>query len=165
MRRRESDAVNRQAKPRCIRRSGVTLLEALLVILVLSGAAIASSFVMDGNWITNRTVNDLTIDVAQTLDEARNTAIANKSNVRVQRLRQNGIEQLRIVAEAGPYRGESRRIVVLGSEVRLRVRPSEIVFAADGTAARAADWTVSQNRTSGQIIVSPTTGQVSTRLP
>tara|TARA_R110002049_G_scaffold4601_5_gene32772 strand:- start:1073822 stop:1074325 length:504 start_codon:yes stop_codon:yes gene_type:complete len=146
-------------------RCGVTMIEAILVVLILSGAAIASSFVLDSNWVANRTVRYLTIDVSQTLDLARNTAIANRCTVRVRRTRVNNVEQLEITEAAGPFRGEQRGIVVLGDEIRLRVRPSEIVFAADGTVSRAATWTVTQGRVAGQIVVTPTTGQVTVRLP
>ena len=161
---RPAEVSSRSSLGREVRR-GVTLMEAILVILILSGAAVASSFVLDGNWVANREVKDLTIEVAQTIDTARNAAIANRSNVRIRRTRINGSEQLEIVEAAGPFRGEQRRTVSLGENIRLRVRPSEIDFRADGTAARAAAWTVTQGRVSGQIVVTPTTGRVAVRLP
>jgi hypothetical protein len=141
------------------------MIEAILVILVLSGAAIASSFVLDGNWLSNRAVKDLTIEVSQTLDAARNTAITNRCNVRVRRSRANGIEQLEITEDAGPHRGQQRRVVKLGSEVTLRTRPSEIEFTPNGTARRAATWIIAQGRVSGQIVVHPTTGRLTLQLP
>ena len=49
-------------------RGGVTMIEAILVILVLSGAAIASLFLLDGNWVSNHTVKDVTINISQTLE-------------------------------------------------------------------------------------------------
>ena len=161
--RRAIDAL--RLSPNGVSRRGVTLMEAILVILILSGAAVASSFVLDGDWVANREVRDLTTEIAQTIDAARNSAIANRSSVRVRRTRINGTEQLEIVETAGPFRGEQRRTVVLGDNIRLRVRPSEIDFSADGTATRAASWTVTRGRVSGQIVVTPNTGRVTVRLP
>lgn len=146
-------------------RRGVTLLEAILVILILSGAAVASSFVLDGNWVSDRVVKDLTIEVAQTVDAARNTAITNRCNVHVRRIRVNGFESLEISQDAGPHRGSQQHTIPLGDDLTIRARPSEIEFTANGTARRAATWIVTQGRVSGQIVVTPSTGRVTMQLP
>jgi Tfp pilus assembly protein FimT len=146
-------------------RPGVTLIEAVLVVVLLGAAAVGASFVIDSGWIASRTIHDLTHDTASTLRAARNTAITNHSDVHVRQTRQNGIDQLEIIELAGPFRAERRRRIPLSNEVRLTGRPAEIRFSADGSADRAASWYLEQGRVRSQIDVAPVTGQVVVRQP
>lgn len=148
-----------------IRRNGVTLIETLMVIALLAAAAVASSILLDGEWVARRGVTAVTNDVANSLISARNTAIANQATVRVRRLRRGGVEQLLITEDAGPFRTNKSWTVELGDDVRLRGVPREIQFTPTGTANRNLTWSISQSRSSGEVSVAPASGQVNRRLP
>jgi Tfp pilus assembly protein FimT len=146
-------------------RRGVTLIEAIMVITLLAAAAATSSILFDGQWVASRSVTAVTNDVANALIAARNTAITNQAMVRVRRQRRNGIEQLLVTQDPGPFRSGNSWTVELGGETRLRGRPNEIRFTPTGTANRNLTWTITQSRTRGQVNVAPASGQVTRRLP
>jgi Tfp pilus assembly protein FimT len=154
--------MNRKPSPM---RPGVSLIETIMVIALLAAAAVASSILMDGQWIARRTVTSTTNEVANSLILARNTAITNQAIVRVRRSRSRGVERLLFTEDAGPFRTTKTWVVDLGSEVRLRGTPAEIRFMPTGTANRGLSWTITQSRSSGQVAVAPASGQVSRRLP
>lgn len=146
-------------------RPGVTLIETILVIALLAAAAVASSFLLDREWVPRRNVTAVTNDTANTLVTARNTAITNQTIVRVRRDRSRGTERLVITEDAGPYRQSKSWMVELGTDVRLRGNPAEIRFSPTGTAHRAASWSITQSRSRGEVNVAPASGQISRRLP
>jgi Tfp pilus assembly protein FimT len=147
------------------RRIGVTLIETLMVISLLAAAAVASSILLDGEWVARRGVTAVTNDVANSLITARNTAITNQATVRVQRSRRSGVEQLLITEDAGPFRSNKSWIVELGDNARIRGVPREIQFTPTGTANRSLTWSIRQSRSSGEVSVAPASGQVIRRLP
>ena len=151
--------------PRPHFRSGVTLIETIMVIALLAAAAVASTVMFRGGWVAQRNVTTATDDVANTLITARNTAITNQTIVRVRRLRVGGQERLVINENAGPFRPEKNWVVELGSDVRLRGIPRELEFTPVGTANRNLEWTISQASSTGQVTVSPASGQVIRKLP
>ncbi|TWU34929.1 hypothetical protein Poly41_40730 [Novipirellula artificiosorum] len=159
------DGLPARSVNRGLLRRGVTLLEAVMVIVLLSAAAVASSFVMDRNWSARRHVDAITKHVAATLNMARRTAVMNQADVIVTRDRDSSGDVLVITEMAGPFRDEQKRLIPLGSETRIAGSPTDIRFSPMATADRALRWTVSQSTTSGQIMVEPTTGLVTTRLP
>jgi len=146
-------------------RSGVTLIETIMVIALLAAAAVTSSFFLDGEWVARRGVTAATNDVANSLITARNTAIINQATVRVRRDRRRGNERLLITEDAGPFRTSKSWIVELGNQVRLRGRPAEIQFTPTGTANSNLTWNITQSQTSGRVRVAPASGQVNRRLP
>ena len=146
-------------------RPGVTLIETIMVIVLLSAAAVTSSMLLDGQWVARRSVTSVTNEVAATLRAARNTAITNQTIVQVRRQRSRGIEQLLISEDAGPFGAGGTRTIELGSDIRLRGRPRTIEFRPTGSANRPLSWTVSRSRSRGTINVLPADGQVTQALP
>lgn len=144
---------------------GVTLIETIMVIVLLSAAAIASSLMLDGQWVARRSVAAITTEVAETLDAARNTAIANQAAIRVRRLRRGGTEQLLVTEMAGPFGPGRTRTVDLGADVRLRGAPTEIRFQPTGGSNRGLNWTITRSRSRGQVNVSPADGHVTKVSP
>ncbi len=146
-------------------RRGVSLIEAVMVIVLLSAAAVTSSVMLDGQWVAKRSVTGVTDEIAQTLNAARNTAITNQAIIRVRRIRSGGIEQLVITEEAGPFGPGNLRTVELGSDVRVRGTPRQVRFNPTGTANRGTTWTIRKSRSSGAVNVSPSDGQVTRTYP
>ena len=136
-----------------------------MVIALLAAAAVASAMLLDGEWVARRSVTAVTNDVANSLITAQNTAITNQATVRVRRVRSNGMEQLLITEDAGPFRTSKSWVVELGRDARLSGAPLEIRFTPTGTANRTLAWTITQSRSSGQVGVAPASGQVNRRLP
>lgn len=144
---------------------GVTLIETIMVIVLLSAAAIASSMMLDRQWVARRSVAAITGEVAQTLGAARNTAITNQATIRVRRLRRRGIEQLVVTELAGPLGPGRTRTVDLGDDVRLRGAPTEVLFTPTGGSNRGLNWTITRSQSTGQVNVSPADGHVTTVFP
>ena len=136
-----------------------------MVIVLLSAAALASSLMLDGQWVARRSVAAITGEVAQTLGAARNTAITNQATIRVRRLRRRGTEQLLVTEMAGPFSPGRTRTIDLGSDVRLRGAPTEIRFNPTGSSDRGLNWTITRSRSTGQVNVSPADGQVTKVFP
>ena len=67
------------------RRLGVTLIEAIAVILLLSAAAASSMIYLDNDFLSRRTASAATTQVGEVLLLARNTAISHQTNVHVSR--------------------------------------------------------------------------------
>ena len=147
------------------KRNGVTLIEAVMVVVLLSGSAVASSFVLKPRWSSERNVAGVTHHVADTLTMARNTSITNQADVRVERIRKDGQAMLQITEEAGPVRDEKVSFFELGTGVTVSGSPAEIRFSPMGTANRDLRWTIAQGGAVGEIRVSPTTGSVQSRVP
>lgn len=146
-------------------RQGVSLIETVMVIVLLSAAAIASSVVLDGQWVAKRGVASVTGEIAQTLSAARNSAITNQAVVRVRHVRRGGIEQLLITEDAGPFGTGRTRTIELGDDTRVRGAPREVRFNPTGNASRGARWTISQSRSMGEVNVSPSDGQITRNYP
>ncbi|WP_345327150.1 pilus assembly FimT family protein [Novipirellula rosea] len=147
------------------KRNGVTLIEAVMVVVLLSASAVASSFVLRPRWSSELSVTGVTLHVADTLMMARNTAITNQADVRVQRIRKDGQTMLAITEAAGPIRDEKIAFFELGTEVTVTGSPTEIRFSPMGSADRDLRWTITQGGVAGEVRVSPTTGNVQSRVP
>jgi prepilin-type N-terminal cleavage/methylation domain-containing protein len=154
---------NGSLQHRC--RRGVTLIETIMVIVLLAAAAVTSSILLDGQWIARREVTAATNDVAAALIAARNTAITNRAAVRVRRLRNRGLEQLRITEDAGPFGTSKSWIIDLGGDLRLSGSPTEIQFLPTGTASNRLNWSIRQSRSLGRVQVAAASGQVNRQLP
>ena len=146
-------------------RTGVTLIETILVLTLLAAASATGLILFDGQWSTRRNVTSATCDVANSLMTARNTAVNSQAVVRVRRDNRNGTAKLLITEQTGPYRDGRSWTFDLGSDVRLRGRPSEFQFRPDGTANRNVSWTVARSGVSGQIEVAPVTGIITRTKP
>ena len=146
-------------------RSGVTLIEAIMVITLLAAAGTISLYRFDRQWMARRNVTAVTNDVANSLITARNTAISSQSTVRVRRARVRGVEQLRITEEPGPLRNGRSWTFDLGNNARVSGRPREIRFRPDGSSNRRLAWRVRRSRTRGQVQVAPGNGQITRVLP
>ena len=149
----------------CTKRDGVTLIETIMVIVLLSAGAVAGSMLLDGQWVPKRNVTGATNEIAELLRAARNTAITKQATVRVRRLRRGGIEQLVITEDAGPFGTGRTRTVELGGTIRVAGSPRQIRFNPTGSSNRALRWTVRQSRSAGEVNVSPTDGQVTRSVP
>ncbi|MFK8112668.1 MAG: Tfp pilus assembly protein FimT/FimU [Rubripirellula sp.] len=147
------------------RRRGVTLIETIMVIALLAAAATTSLLLMDGQWIAKREVTAVSNDTANALITARNTAITSQAIVRVRRERNSGGTQLTIIQDPGPFRSGHQWTMDLGSDAQVSGSPTEIQFTPMGTANRSLKWKIAQSRTSGEVTVSPASGQVLRRLP
>lgn len=147
------------------KRNGVTLIEAVMVVVLLSASAVASSFVLRPRWSTQRSVTGVIHHVAEALTMARNTSITNQAGIRVERIRKDGQAMLQITEVAGPIRDERVTWFELGPEVTVEGSPSEILFSPLGTANRDLRWRIIQGGVSGDVRVSPTTGKVQFQVP
>ena len=138
------------------RRRGVTLIEAIAVILLLSAAAATSVIYLDGNFLNRRGAAIATKHVGDTLMLARNTAVLHQTNVRVSRSidRDRGIEQLQITQEAGPVQDEKTWAIDLPEGTSVTGSDREIVFDPYGSADRELTWAVSHDDVSGKVNVS-----------
>ncbi|MEM1070583.1 MAG: prepilin-type N-terminal cleavage/methylation domain-containing protein [Planctomycetota bacterium] len=146
-------------------RTGVTLVESIMVISVLAVAAAASLIMLDGNWHTRREATAATNDVANSLTTARNTAITNQATVAVRRMVSGGIEHLLITEYAGPFRDSMSWVVELGADVEIRGRPAEIQFSPTGTSNERLEWTITHADSVGVVTVAPASGQIQRKLP
>lgn len=146
-------------------RTGVTLIETIMVIVLLAAAATTSLVLMDGQWVARRIVTTASNDAADTLVMARNTAMTSQSTIRVRRIRVGGTTQLQVSQDPGPYGPGKQWNIDLGSDARISGSPTEIRFDPTGSANRGLEWTISQSQTSGGVTVSPASGQVLRRLP
>ena len=147
------------------RRRGVTLIEAIMVVTLLSAAALACSFVLDRDWSSSRNVQQVTSHVSHVLLMARNTALANRADVEVRRVRNGNTEQIEIAEFAGPFRAERRSTFDLGDDIRISGSPSRIRFTPESTADRSLQWTIRQGNSSAEINLNATNTQLTTRLP
>lgn len=146
-------------------RTGVTLIETIMVVTLLAIAAVTSVIMLDGTWHTRRVATTATNDVANSLTTARNTAITNQATVAVRRMTSGGIDHLLITEYAGPFRESKSWVVELGPEVEVRGSPSEIQFAATGTSNERLQWTVVNGKSTGTVTVHPASGQIQRKLP
>ena len=136
-----------------------------MVIALLAAAAVASSVMFDGDFVSRRRVKAATNDLAESLIIARNTAIVNQAGVHVQRTRNRGAETLQIREDAGPFRAGKTWVFELGSDIRLVGKPTQIQFTPTGTADRSLNWTLSESGIKGEVSVLPATGQIKRQLP
>ena len=150
---------------RNLRRTAVTLIETILVVVLLAASAVTGLIMFDSKWVARRSVSNATNEVANSLVAARNSAITNQATVRVRRVRRRGVQQLVITEDAGPYRQGRNRLVDMGSDVRLRGQPREIRFSPSGTANRRLAWSIRESNVTGRVRVSPTSGQINRVLP
>jgi Tfp pilus assembly protein FimT len=146
-------------------RTGVTLIETILVLTLLAAASATGLILFDGKWSATRHVSSATSDVANSLMTARNTAVNSQAIVRVRRDNRNGTAKLLITEQSGPYRDGRSWTFDLGTQVRLRGRPVEFQFRPDGTANRNVSWIVAQSGVRGQVDVAPVTGIVTRTQP
>lgn len=142
--------------------NGVTLIETILVIMVLSLATVGGSFVLRGDWLQRRTTTDATSEIVQTLHAARNTAVMNQTNVNVRHLRVSGRERLQVVEAAGPVRAGNTWEVDLGSDVTIGGSPNQIQFQPTGTCDRSLQWNLGAANT-GVVVVNGIDGRISSR--
>lgn len=144
-------------------RNGVTLIETILVIMVLSLASVGGSFLLRGDWLQRRTTTDATSEIVQTLHAARNTAVLNQTNVSVRHLRIGGRERLQVTEAAGPARAGKTWDVDLGSDVTIGGSPIEIQFQPTGTCDRSLQWNLGAATTARVVVVSGIDGRISSR--
>jgi prepilin-type N-terminal cleavage/methylation domain-containing protein len=146
-------------------RAGVTLIETIMVIVVLATAAAGSLMLMDGEWVARRNVKATINAAAESLTMARNTAMTSQTTVHVRLVQAAVATQLIVTQDPGPYRAEQKWTIDLGTDTRVSGSPTDIQFTSTGSANRGLAWTVTQSRSSGEITVAPTSGQVFRRLP
>ena len=146
-------------------RSGVTLAETVMVIVLLGMVAVASSFILDSQWSSKRSVATITNEVADSLNAARNSAITNQTRVSVRSVRRHGIAQLIVIEDPGPFSAGETRTIDLGEDIRVGGAPSVIRFNSTGASSRSLRWTIRKSRTVGQVHVSLTDGQVTRSVP
>ncbi|TWT83533.1 hypothetical protein CA13_49980 [Planctomycetes bacterium CA13] len=142
-------------------RHGVTLLEAVIVAVLVSGAAVATSFLMNPSWSHRPQVRATTTQIGQVLTMARNMAVKNQTTVIVRR----DTTELFVAEMAGPFRDQQERWISIGAECTLSGSPAEIRFSPMANADQTLRWNVSAGGVNGQVEVNPITGVVTTRLP
>ncbi len=146
-------------------RVGVTLIETIMMVMLLASATIAGSFMLDGQWLSRRGATEATNHVHETLTMARNTAIADHADVHLRHDRLGGHELLTIVEDAGPYSAGKKWQIDLGPAIQVNGSPTEIWFKASGSTDRGLEWKISDGVTSGVVMVTPTDGNVTRKLP
>lgn len=153
------------ARPRFRGRCGVTLIEVVLVVLILGGAAVATSFKMDNQWTDRRDSRASTYDLSRLITLARNTAIEKQTTVRVSYSGSAGANQITIDEAPGPLTPGRQWSTQLSNRVSVQGRPSSIQFLADGSANSSLQWNVACNGVAGEIRVSPVGGAIQTKAP
>ncbi|MDA8746350.1 hypothetical protein N9N28_17140 [Rubripirellula amarantea] len=146
-------------------RLGVTLVEAIMVIMLLSAAAASSMIYFDGSFVSRGEVSSSTHQVADTLQLAHNTAVLNQTKVSVRQVRGRSNQQLLITQAAGPIRDERTWLVDLPVDVKVSGSPTEITFTPLGQADQRLGWTISQGDSQGAVSVSPVAGTITRKTP
>ncbi|MEM9585637.1 MAG: GspH/FimT family pseudopilin [Planctomycetota bacterium] len=142
------------------RRRGVTLIEAILVLVVLATAATVGSFTFQSDWVAGRRVNDLSAELAGLLREARNTAIATGAAVQVTTNRSGGNIEFELIQSAGPLGPEQRWTVPLQTPLRVDTSSRSITFQPSGGADRTLRITVRSDGVADVVEVDAVHGQV-----
>jgi Tfp pilus assembly protein FimT len=149
------------SKLSCYYRQGVTLIEAIAVILLLSAAAATSMIYLDNDFLSRRTASAATIQVGEVLVLARNTAISHQTNVHVSR----GLTQLKIHQEAGPVQAERTWLIDLPAGTKIDGSATDIIFKPVGSANRDLSWGVHHGDVYGKVSVTPISGNVRWSTP
>ncbi len=146
-------------------RRGVTLLEAILVVLILGAAAVATSFTLNGSSAGRRESRNSTLDVSRMLTQARNTAMQQRTTVRVSYSTVLGINQISVVEDPGPITAGRTWSTMLSPNVKVAGKPNEIQFKADGSANSSLSWSIAADQSVGQIAVAPVGGVIEHQVP
>lgn len=146
---------------RPVAKNGVTLIETILVIMVLSLASVGGLFLLQGDWWQRRTTTNATSEIVQTLHAARNSAVMNQTNVNVRHVRINGRERLQVIEAAGPVRAGKTWEVDLGDRVSIGGSPNEIQFQPTGTCDQSLQWNLDAFTTARVVVVSGIDGRIS----
>ncbi len=145
-------------------RTGVTLIETIMVIMVLAMASVGGSLIFSGDWLEGRSTTDATYQIVQTMTEARNTAIMNQTNVNVRHLRSGGHERLQIIEEPGPIRVGKAWEIDLGETVAIDGSPAAIQFYPTGSCNQSLQWKLGSSRSTGIVLVNAINGQVDHKI-
>lgn len=141
-------------RPAGPRRRGVTLIEALLVVLILSAVAVAGSFSINTQFKPKQLVELDRQHVRQTLRQVQNTAIANRVDVDV--VIDTRDNALRIASAAGPVGPAVSQTIELDLQSRMRASTSRITFRPDGSVNRDLQLRFEQDRSNSEINISVT---------
>ncbi len=146
-------------------RTGVALIEAILVIIVLSLAATAGMIHFDSGFTGRRSVAIETKNLEESLRSVRNTAIMNKTIIRVRQVRTRTGYQLEILESAGPMRDGRQTFVSLQQDLQLTGTSGWVEFRPDGTLSRELRLSIAIRSVRGTLWVNPVNGDISTSLP
>lgn len=159
-------------------RQGVTLIEALMVVLVVTAAFVAAPRVSQG-WMQTTALDGDEQTVLHTLRLARETAIQSAGDVviqRVQRLHPDGTTRfaLELQLSPGPYsdngswHGAGGNTATrfmdhpfwMSSDVAIRQGPNQFRFHPDGTADRDVSWVITLEGVNKTVNVLGTSGWI-----
>lgn len=144
---------------RAARTAGVTLVEVVMAVLVLSVAATIGVVTFDGRWSDERQLEVDAQHVRQTLRTIRNTAIAKRTELRVN-LDTSGGSSLRVQQAAGPLGPAAAWTVPLDTTTRLRMSPRTLTFRANGSTDRNANVRLSRGTSSANVDVIAVNGVI-----
>ncbi len=155
-------------------RNGVTLIEAVTVVLLLSAAAVATSATFHVKWSAKRRVTDVAQHVAQTFTMARNTAILNRAGTKVELKQSTSIPVIVLTEAENAFSAESVVEIPLlelnwestGTQAaKISGSPMGLMFSPLGDADRDLRWNIAIDGVSAEIQVNARTGNVTTLLP
>lgn len=158
---------SKQRTSKCSRESrrAVTLVEAILVIIVLSIAAATGLVAFDPGFMARQAVVMETKNLGETLRGIRNTAMLHKTRIRIRRVRARDGDQIEVHELAGPMRDERHSVIPIDSGLRASGTSGWVAFRPDGTLSRRLQLSVYQSTVRGEVAVSPVTGTITTDLP
>lgn len=124
-------------------RRGVTLLEAVLAVVILSVAMVATSLVIGPSFQASTAARISTADAAGRLRLARQTAIAQQAIVDVELVGSRGRQQLVMTVQPNSFDSGSQSSWLVEPKLQITGTPTKLRFAPTGDADTSLRWTVS----------------------
>lgn len=139
-------------------RQGVTLVEVIMVIIVLSVSAMIVPIGFDGQWNAERQLSADTSNMRQSLRLARDSAILHQASTTVS-LDRSGDQRLLVQQSATASSPAKTWEVWLDTDTDIRFSNASITFTPNGLADRNLEVRMSQDQSRASLTVS-VTGQV-----
>ncbi len=128
---------------RCLPRRGVTLLEAVLAVVILSAAMVATSLTIGPSFQASTATRISTSDASGLLRLARQHAIVKQTVVDVELIGRAGRQSIVITVPPNSFDTGSQSAWPIEADLQITGTPSKIRFAPTGDADASLQWTVS----------------------
>jgi len=145
----------------CVTRHGVTLLEAILAVVVLSTAMVATSMTIGPSFLSSTATRNVVSDEAGLLRLARQEAILKKTPVDVELLGRPGRQRLLLTVQANSFDPGSITPWPVDPLVQITGSPNRIRFLATGDADRSLRWECISGNSQRTVQVQAAGGRIS----
>lgn len=147
---------------RPLSRRGVTLLEAVLAVVILSVAMVATSLVIGPSFQSATAARISSADVAGRLRLSRQTAIVQQAFVDVELIGRRGRQQLVMTVQPNAFDSGSQSSWLVEPNLQITGTPTKLRFAPTGDADTSLRWTVSAADSQRDIQVQAAGGMIRT---